>query len=69
MSLHEIIEPSANITFNPSAEMIQPVSPKNQSCHNWCSKDMTIKGNLNIKTTDVSMKVCYGFRAADDLYF
>ena len=49
-----ILSPGANITFNPSAEIDTTVLPENNRVAIiGAAKDMTIKGNLNIKTTDV----------------
>ncbi len=62
----------SNIVFNPSAEIdVSSNLPRgDRRIHViGAAKDMTIKGNLNIKNTNTSDKVALVLGAADDLYF
>ena len=68
-----ILSPGANITFNPSAEIDTTgffTTENNRVAIIGAAKDMTIKGNLNIKTTDAfDEDYAMVLGAASDLYF
>jgi len=67
------LSPGANITFNASAEIdsseVLPKGSDRRIAIIGAAKDMTIKGNLNIKSTNTSENGALVLGAADDLYF
>jgi hypothetical protein len=67
------LSPGANITFNASAEIdsseVLPQGSDRRIAIIGAAKDMTIKGNLNIKSSNTTENGALVLGAADDLYF
>ena len=67
-----VLNPGANITFNNNAELVPDfleAKGDRRLAIVGAAKDMTIKGNLNIKNTNTTENGALVLGAASDLYF